>query len=742
MQRARHTTVSAPSLKAELLLLSVVGREALSEPFEYKLEFLVNETLDAFPLLGQPMQLSMLLDDGSTREVNGLASNFSMLGEHGRFVRYEARLRPSLWLLANTRNCRIFQGKDVPSVALEILSEHGLTEVQNALTVKYPAREYLVQYRESDLAFVQRILEHEGIYYYFEHHDGKHVLVLADALSAHSEASGYEKVPYYAPLESKMRERDHIDGWFVSRRIVPAGYAANGFNFERAGSKPFTGGRRQAETPVEMGEVFDYPGYLTAQDQADEHARIRLEELQVESETVRGSGDARGLRAGSLFTLSGYPRDDQNKRYLLVETRYELVVDSYESVREAKSEEQCRVEFVAIDATRPYRPPLRTRKPVVDGPQTAVVVGPGDQEIWTDDYGRVKLQFPWDRYGQADQNSSCWVRVAQLWAGSGFGGMHVPRIGQEVIVDFLEGDPDKPIVVGRVYNADNMPPYALPGSRTQSGIKSRSVKNGLPDNANEIRFEDQRGQEELYVQAERDLNAVVKNDQSTSVGVKQTVSVGTMQIVSVGTEQVVSVGTNQTLSVGANRTASVGAADSAMVGGARDVTVMQADTLTTKGHRTATHDAGRTVTVKGSDQETVNAGDKTTTVHGAYAIDADSYAVDSRGSFLLSCPSGSVSAGPPGDKSAGAPASIVSVIATDALVLQCGENSITITKQGISISSPNNVAAFVGDNALDLSKEGSLLAGTRTVVTSDGDTDISGNKVNLLKAAKRKAQSA
>lgn len=741
MQRARHTTVSAPSLKAELLLLSVVGREALSEPFEYTLELLVSENLDAFPLLGQPMQLKVLLDDGTAREFNGIVSNFAMLGEHGRFVRYEARLRPALWLLSNTWNCRIFQGKDVPSVALEILSEHGLTDVRNALTAKYPAREYLVQYRESDLQFVQRILEHEGIYYFFEHHEGKHVLVLADALAAHSEASGYEKVPYYAPLESKMRERDHVDGWFVSRRIVPAGYAANGFNFTRAGSKAYTGSRRQAETTAEKGEVFDYPGYLDAQGQADEHARVRLEELQVEYETVRGSGDARGLRAGSLFTLSGYPRDDQNKRYLLLETRYELVVDSYESVNEAKHEQQCRVEFVAIDATRPYRPARRTRKPVVEGPQTAVVVGPSDQEIWTDDYGRVKLQFPWDRFGQSDQNSSCWVRVAQLWAGSGFGGIHVPRIGQEVIVDFLEGDPDKPIVVGRVYNADNMPPYALPSNRTQSGIKSRSVNNGLPDNANEIRFEDQRGQEELYVQAERDLNVVVKNDQSTSVGVKQTLSVGTLQMASIGTEQIVSVGTNQTMSVGANRTASVGAADSTLVGGARDVTVMQADTLTTKGVRTATHDAGRSVTVKSFDQETINGGDKSTTVHGAYVIDADSYGLDSRGSFSLSCPSGSVSAGPPGDKSGG-PASVVSVIATDALVLQCGENSITITKEGISISSPNNVAAFVGDNALDLSKEGSLLAGTRTVVTSDGDTDISGNKVNLLKAAKRKAKSA
>jgi type VI secretion system secreted protein VgrG len=738
MQRARHTSVSAPSLKAELLLLTVGGREALSEPFDYKIELLVDETVDASPLLGQAMQVLVLLEEGPAREFNGIVTNLSMLGEHGRFVRYEVRMRPWLWLLSNTRNCRIFQGKDVPTVVLEILQEHGFSDVRNALTAKYAPREYLVQYRESDLAFIQRILEHEGIYYFFEHKDGKHALVLADALAAHAEAPGYEKVPYYAPLETKMRERDHVDGWFVSRQIVPAAYAANGFNFERGGSKAYTGSRRQAETPSETGEVFDYPGSLLAQADADEHARVRLEELQVGQELVRGSGDARGLRTGSLFTLTGYPRDDQNRRYLLLETQYQLVVDSYESVNRPKVEEQCRCEFVALDATRPFRPARRTPKPVVEGPQTAIVVGPSGQEIWTDKYGRVKLQFHWDRYGVSDQNSSCWVRVAQLWAGTGFGGMHLPRIAQEVIVDFLEGDPDRPIVVGRVYNADNMPPYALPANRTQSGIKSRSVTNGLAENSNEIRFEDQRGQEELYVQAERDQTTVVKNDQSTTVGVKQTISVGTLQAVSVGTDQINSVGTNQTTSVGGSRSASIGGGDSTSVQGTRDVTVGQSDTLTTKGLRTVTHEAGRNVTVTSFDHETVNGGDKATSVHGPYVIDVDSFVLDSRGAFVLTCPSGSVSAGPPGEKVPGAPASMVSVIATDALILQCGDNSITISKEGIAISSTTSVAAFVGDNALDLSQDGSMLAGKNTLVTSDGDTNVTGNKVNLSKAAKRK----
>ncbi len=736
MPSARSLTVVAPSLKGELLPLSLVGREALSEPFEYKVELLASESVDVAPLLGQPLHVELSLAEGARRQLNGVVTHLAAQGDHGRYLRYEAWLRPSLWLLSNTHNCRIFQGKDVPSVALQLLDEHGVRDLRNALTAQYEAREYLVQYRESDLAFMQRILEEEGIYFFFEHREGKHVLVLADALAAHSEAPGYEQVPYYPALDGRRRERDHIDRWLVSRQLVPAAYAANGFNFERSGSRPYTGSVRAAEAEGDGSEVFEYPGVSSGQEQADARARLRLEALQLDAELVRGSGDARGLEAGALFTLTGYPRDEQNRRYLLLETQYRVSTGGYESAELAPTEEQCRCEFVAMDAKRPFRPARRTRKPLVEGPQTAIVVGPSQQEIWTDEYGRVKLQFHWDRYGGCDQNSSCWVRVAQLWAGSGFGGLHLPRIGQEVIVDFLEGDPDRPLVVGRVYNADNMPPFALPANATQSGIKSRSTKGGRLDNANEIRFEDQRGREEVYVQAERDLNTVVKNDQSTKVGAQQSVSVGTAQLLSVGTEQLISVGTNQTVSIGANRTTTVLASDACSVQGSRSVAVSGSDSLHTQGLRTMTHDAGRIATVKAFDRETIK-GDKATSVEGgAYGLDADGLALESRGGFQIHCPSGTISAGPPSNAAAGGPATLVSIQAQDALVLSCGEHSIVISKSGISISSPSAVSAAVGGNALDLGADGAMLCGKTTIVTSDGDTNIMGERVNLLKASK------
>ncbi len=728
-------------MKAESFLLSVSGREALSELFEYKLELLSAGNLDLSGLLGRPAQLELVLADESVRFVSGIVSHFGLLGERGRYAHYEATLRPWLWLLGNTKNCRIFQQKSVPAVVEELFHEHHSTDFRSALTATYAPREYLVQYRESDLDFVSRILEEEGIYYFFEHQAGKHILVLADSRAAHVEATPGRALPY-VPQEpddvSKLSER--VDAWSVSRRIVPARYAVSDFDFERRGSKPFTVSERRPQDGVGNAEVFDYPRAFASPEAAEGYALTRLEEAQLDYELARGGGELPGLKTGFIFTLSEHPRKEQNKSYLVLEARQELRVDTPATVELAQVEEHSRCEFVALDARRPFRPLSRTRKPVVEGPQTAVVVGPSNEGIWTDEYGRIKLKFHWDRFGESDQAASCWVRVAQIWAGSGFGGMHVPRIGQEVIVDFLEGDPDRPIVVGRVYNADNRPPYALPANQTQSGIKSRSMEGGAPENYNEIRFEDKIGSEELHFRAERDQTTTVKHDQSTDVGAKQTLSVGTEQTVTVGAAQTVTVGAAQTISVGAARSALIGAEDSTTVMGSRDVTVRGADTLTSLGPRTETFGAGRSVTVTSSDTTNVTGGDKTTLVEGSHAIGADAFAVDAKSGFSLACPSGSISAGAaaPGT-GAGGPPSMLTLIATDALVLQCGDNAIFISKEGISISSTSSVAAFVGDNVMALSPEEATLAGKKTVVSADGETDVMGSKVNLRKAPPRKS---
>jgi type VI secretion system secreted protein VgrG len=746
MPGTRHATVVTP-LNETLLLFSLKGRERLGQPYEYTAE-LLSETdeLDLSALLGKSIQIELDLYDGRRREFNGVVTYFSLLGVRGRYTRYEAIVRPWLWLLTQTTNSRIFQNQSVPEVVKTIFAQHGLNDFVSHLGAEYRTLQYLVQYRESDFHFIQRILEQEGIYYYFTHEAGRHRLVLADSISSHEASPGYESVPYYPPEEGAARERDHIDGWLVSRQIRAGAFAVRDFDFERPSAQL---GARLASPrghAHDHYELYDYPGAFSSRPEAETQANLRLEAAQADFELIRGSGDARGLAAGALFALEKHPRDDQNKQYLLVETHYEISVSGYESV-EANAARECRCEFVALDAKRTYRPARTIRKPVVEGPQTAIVVGHEGQEIWTDKYGRVKVQFHWDRLGSSNHESSCWVRVSQVWAGSGFGGIHLPRIGQEVIVDFLEGDPDRPIITGRVYNADNMPPYELPAHQTQSGIKSRSSKGGGPGNCNEIRFEDLAGSEEMYIQAEKDQNTRVKNSQSTTVGVNQTESVGANQTLSVGANQTLSVGANRTLSVGANETiavlgaraTTVSQSDTETYQSSRTTAVLQADSLTVSGPHTGTYQSGRVLTVTKDDHTTVNAGNKTTTVNeGTYFVGAKEFALDSKGGMLFTCPSGTLSAGPPpaGAAAGGAP-SMLTLVATDALILQCGENSICIDKSGISIVGASSVSAFAGESCLDLASDSATLSGNNATVTSSGTTDVMGGRVNLRKSPKK-----
>jgi type VI secretion system secreted protein VgrG len=477
-----RTAYFTSPLGEALIFYSMRGREALGRLFSYEVDLLSNDdSIDLSKLLGQGASVAMERTDGSTREFTGFVTDFSLIGEYGNYARYRATLRPWLWFLGQNRNSRIFQGKSVPDIVKELMRERGFSDVEDALIGHYDAWEFLVQYRESDLNFISRMLEQEGIYYFFKHESGKHTLVLADSANAHHTSPGYERVPYYPPMVRETREQEHVDTWVLSRQIRQGHVSLRDFNFNYP--TPFQG-EKDAPFPDPGGslELYDYPAEINVKDATgavkatDALAEIRLEEHQADYETVRGAGPLRGLMAGNKFTLTQYAREDQNKEHLVVSASYELHVVEYESKIAADKEPAFRFELVAIDAKRPYRAPRITRKPVVEGPQTAIVVGDPSHEIWTDEFGRVQVQFHWDREGQRDQNSSCYVRVSQAWAGMGWGSTHIPRIGQEVIVDFLEGDPDRPIITGRVYNADNPPPYRdVP---TQSGFKSQSTPNG------------------------------------------------------------------------------------------------------------------------------------------------------------------------------------------------------------------------------------------------------------------------
>ncbi|HET9957447.1 MAG TPA: type VI secretion system tip protein TssI/VgrG [Polyangiaceae bacterium] len=740
MAKTRHATVVTP-LPQELLLLSFEAREQLAQPFEYQLELLAeSDDVDLSKLLGESVRVELELADGKTREFTGFVTHASALGQEGRYFKYRAVMRPWLWFLTQSWDCRIFQKETIPEVVKSVFRQHGFTDFETELTGQYRSLEYIVQYRESDFNFVQRLLEQEGVYYYFRHEKGRHKLVLCDSISAHAPKPGYESIPYYPPQPGEHRERDSLDAWLVSRQLQSGSLELRDFDFE----KPRAELGYRSETPLghahDYYPRYDYPGVFSNRAEAETQTRVRLQAIQAGFELVRATGNARAMCTGYLFSLEKYPREDQNKQYLILETNYEIHVNDYETTGNNSDRPECRVELVALDAKRVFRPERRARKPIVEGPQTAIVVGYSGQEIWTDKYGRVKVQFHWDRAGKSNETSSCWVRVSQLWAGSGFGGIHIPRIGQEVIVDFLEGDPDRPIITGRVYNADNMPPYDLPRNQTQSGIKSRSSKGGGAENCNEIRFEDLKGSEELFIQAEKDQNTNVKNNQSITIGVNQTETVGANQTLTVKANQTITTLANRTVTVLANeaiqvsgtRSTNVTLADTQTYAATRTVQVAQADTLTVNG--------GRNVAVTGADTTTVSQGGKTTSVpDGAYGIDAKSYGVDSQSSLSLTCPSASIQAGPPAPGApSGGPPTALTLIAQDALILQCGENVIYIGKDGISISSPSSVTALVGDNALDLAKDCATLTGKNATVTSSGSTDVMGGQVNLRKAPPKK----
>ena len=522
MTTNRQVEIATPLGDDVLLFESMIATEQLGRLFTFEIDLLSKDAdIRLEDVLGQDMTVKVALPDGGTRYFNGYVSRFNQAGMSGNYAAYQATLRPWFWFLTRTADCRIFQNKKVPEIIKEILGEHGFSGlIEDTLSGKYREWEYCVQYRETDFNFLSRLMEQEGIYYFFEHREGKHILVLSDDYGSHATTSGYETIPYYPPDQHDRRERDHISEWLITQEVQPGAYVLNEYDFEKPKANLETKRIIKRQHVKADFEIFDYPGEYTNAADGENYVRARIEELQAQHEVVSGGGNARGVSVGSLFSLKGYPRDDQNREYLLVSATYQLEMDAYESTGSGGSGPVYSCSFSAIDSKEPYRAPRTTPKPVVQGPQTAIVVGKSGEEIWTDSngYGRVKVQFHWDRYGKSDENSSCWVRVAQVWAGKGWGAIHIPRIGQEVIVEFLEGDPDQPIITGCVYNEDNKPPYDLPNNQTQSGIKSRSTKGGNVDNCNEIRFEDKKDAEEIYIHAEKDFQRVVENNDTLKVG--------------------------------------------------------------------------------------------------------------------------------------------------------------------------------------------------------------------------------
>lgn len=571
----RFLKIHSP-LGKDLLLHAFKGKEKLGRLYHYELDLRsTNPNIQFEDIVGQRVTVDYELGEAN-RYFDGFVTSFQFTEEDGQFASYKATVKPWLWFLTQTADCRIFQNQKVPEIIKSVFRGHGMSNFKDSLRNSYRKWDYCVQYRETDFDFVSRLMEREGIYYYFEHSKGKHVLVLADSLAAHDVYPGYETVPYYSSaIPSRLRERDHLQKWTVTQAIKPGKLALTDYDFQKpeVDLKSKVSQDRPHASPLHDSEIFDYPGGFDDFDQGDIYADIRLQEIQARHETVKASGNARGMNVGSLFTLGNYPREDQNKQYLIVSVRHAIKSDEFETTEEKKELEGYRCALRVLDCRQPFRSERITSKPVVKGPQSAVVVGPDDEEIYCDEYGRVKVQFHWDRYGENDQNSSCWIRVSQAWAGKGWGSIHTPRIGQEVLVSFLEGDPDRPVITGRVYNAKRMPPYELEANKTQSGFKSRSSSGGNADSFNEIRMEDKHGSEELYIQAQKNETILVRNDKSETVGHNESVSIGFNRTESVGNDESLGIANSRNVSVGANQDFRIGASESKAVGANQTLSV-------------------------------------------------------------------------------------------------------------------------------------------------------------------------
>ncbi len=580
-ETARPIGIKSPLGEDALLLRSMTGSEQLGRLFQYELLVLSkDEAIKMDDILGQRVTVRLDLEGDKKRFFDGFVSRFAQTGRSVGYASYEVTVRPWLWFLTRRQDCRIFQEMTVPEIIKKVFKDDGFSDFDESLSGTYRTWNYCVQYRETDFDFVSRLMEQEGIYYFFKHEDGKHTLHLSDSYNAHALIPDYEQVPYYPPVENVVRKEEHVSDWSITREVMPGVYSLQDFDFEKPSVDLGTKSKIQRKHEKADLEVYDFPGEYLEEGDGKNYAKARIEELQSQHERIHAVADARGFTPGGLFELTGYPREDQNREYLIVSANYDLQSTQFETGG-ASEEETFGVRVSAIESKTPYRTPRFTPKPTIPGPQTAMVVGKSGEEIWTDKYGRVKVQFHWDRQGKRDENSSCWVRVAQVWAGKNWGAIHIPRIGQEVIIEFLEGDPDEPIITGRVYNAEAMPPYGLPGSATQSGIKSRSSKGGGGGNFNEIRMEDKKGSEELYIHAEKNHTNITENDRGEDVGHDRSLHVGhdksetidNNKTITVAVDHTESIGANKKLDVGANHTETIGANKSMTVGANHDETI-------------------------------------------------------------------------------------------------------------------------------------------------------------------------
>ncbi|MBZ5653768.1 MAG: type VI secretion system tip protein VgrG [Acidobacteriia bacterium] len=647
-QAARQIGIDTPLGEDALLLRSFHGQEAISKLFAFELDLVSEEpSIKYADIVGQAVTVRITLADGSLRYWNGFVNRFVQAGRDSNVAVYQATIVPWLWFLDQTTDCRIFQNKTAPDIIKQIFQEYGFHDFSLSLYGDFVTRDYCVQYRESDFNFVSRLMEEEGIFYFFQHDDGKHTLILGNDPAVPKPCPN-QATARYEGTSGGWQDDDVILQWLQEQEFRPGVFTATDYNFETPSANLLSSVNGKGKW-----EIYDFPGEYTKRADGDKLVKVRLQEQQMPECVARGTSDCRAFEVGYKFKLTDHYRDDLNQEYVLTK----LQLSARHNLGYASGSEDTSPvyenNFECVPAATPIRPARRTPVPVVQGVQTAVVVGPSGEEIFTDKYGRVKVQFHWDREGKKNENSSCWVRVSYPWAGKAWGGIHIPRIGQEVVVDFIEGDPDRPIITGRVYNAGQMPPWDLPGKMMVSGYKSNSTKGG--GGYNEISFDDTKGTELIQVHGQYDMDTKIEHDErrhvlnnrsknvdvdeTSTIGNNRTEKVGKNEQIRIGVNRTETVGSNENITIGSNRTENVGANESITValtrtrnvginemvnvGGAQEITIGGLQALTVGLTRAKTIgvsesvNIGTTQSINVGTAQTVNVGAKQSISVGA-----------------------------------------------------------------------------------------------------------------------------
>lgn len=519
-----RTFILHTPLDDQLQFLSMTGCEELSKVSVFDVQALsLNPDIDATDMLGKNVTVEVITQEGNSRFLDGIVMQFAYKQPESGASRqhiYNIKLKSWLALAEKKSDSKVYQKLNIPDIIKDALQDFGLP-FEFKLTGVYKPRRFLVQYQESNLNFVLRLAEEVGIYFYTKHALGQHTIVFTDGI--HSTLPEYDSIEYLTPGTRPMEADEYVKEWNVIHEVQSGKYVTDSYNFQAPHANLTRNDQKQNDHAFDSLEIYDYHGGYPEHNDGTQIAKTRLEQQQRNFLNINGETNVRGMAPGYFFNLTDHPSASQNAEYLITKASYTF----QENPLGAKQQKTTwNIHFDAKPSSMRFQPESVAKKPVIAGPQSAIVTGPKGADHWCDKWGRVVVQFSWDRYGKNDENSSCWIRVSSPWAGSNYGGVHIPRIGQEVIVEFLHGNPDLPIITARVYNDSQLPPWDLPANATQSGFLSRSTGQGSgKDNANALRFEDKKGQEHVWLQAEKDMQTVVENDDTQHVGNDRVITV-------------------------------------------------------------------------------------------------------------------------------------------------------------------------------------------------------------------------